>query len=234
MPHFQDREQELGRLLPLLQPGQVVTLCGPGGMGKTALAAEAIWRLADSQQLVSRFPDGILFHTFYRQSSADQAFQYIASAFGEELKPTPALAAQRALSGRTALLVLDGAESADDLEAVRAIRGRCGVLVTSRAREDALAAREDIHPLPLDDAVTLLRAWGGSRAADEQAARRICELVGELPLAVRLAGSALAKMKWTPASISPCSWTRPRCRRWTAANGRKRVSHSCCSAARSG
>ena len=192
-PIFRIGRQVLARLMADLQPGQVITLCGPGGIGKTSLAAEAIQRLASANELAKRFPDGVLFHTFYRHPTADEAFQYIATAFGEELKPTPALAARRALSGRTALLVLDGAESADDLDAVRAIHGQCGVLVTSRSRDDALAQREDVAPLPLDDAIILLQAWGGKRAADQNAASRICELVGELPLAVRLAGSSLNK-----------------------------------------
>ena len=113
-PHFQDREAELARLVADIQPGQVITLCGPGGIGKTSLAAEAIRRLASANELANRFPDGVLFHTFYHHPTADEAFQYIATAFGEEMKPTPVLAARRALSGRTALLVLDGTENANE------------------------------------------------------------------------------------------------------------------------
>ena len=37
--HFTGRAAELARLLEALRPGEVVTLCGPGGIGKTALAA---------------------------------------------------------------------------------------------------------------------------------------------------------------------------------------------------
>lgn len=44
--HFVGREDELSSLLNDLQPGRVVTICGPGGMGKTALAAEAVWQLS--------------------------------------------------------------------------------------------------------------------------------------------------------------------------------------------
>jgi flagellar biosynthesis GTPase FlhF len=44
--HFTGREKELAQLRQDLQPGRVVTLCGPGGIGKTALATEAIWKLA--------------------------------------------------------------------------------------------------------------------------------------------------------------------------------------------
>ena len=44
--HFVDREIEQARLLADLQLGRVVTVCGPGGMGKTALVAEVLWTLA--------------------------------------------------------------------------------------------------------------------------------------------------------------------------------------------
>ena len=56
-----------GWLLAELQPGRRVTLCGPGGMGKTALASEAIWRLAPGDVPPERFPDGVLWHSFYGQ-----------------------------------------------------------------------------------------------------------------------------------------------------------------------
>jgi RecA-family ATPase len=63
--HFQDRREELARLLSDLQPGAVITISGPGGMGKTALAAQAVWQLAPEQEPPARFPDGIFFHSFY-------------------------------------------------------------------------------------------------------------------------------------------------------------------------
>jgi tetratricopeptide (TPR) repeat protein len=191
--HFTGREKELKALLAQLQPGQVVTLCGPGGVGKTALAAEAIWTLAPGDDPPERFPDGIIFHTFYNQPQAALALEAIARAYGEEPKPTPRDAAARALSRRTALLVLDGAETADDLQAVLSVAGRCGVLVTTRRHTDALADWEDVAPLPNPQAVELLQAWGGDRAADEAAAQRICTLLGALPLAVRLAGRYMAQ-----------------------------------------
>ena len=87
-----------------------MTLCGPGGIGKTSLAAEALWELTGGTNPPRDFPDGVLFHSFYNQPQADLAFEHIARSFGEEPRPTAALAAQRAVAGKIALLLLDGAE----------------------------------------------------------------------------------------------------------------------------
>ena len=191
--HFTGRQRELAHLLAALQPGQAVTLCGPGGIGKSALAAEALWTLAPAAAPPARFPDGIVYHDFYTQPQAAVALEAIARAYGEDPRPTPQDAARRALAGRTALLVLDGAENADDLRPLLDVRGSCGVLIASRAHRDAVADWQDIPPLPHQDAVRLLQAWAGERAADPDVAGRICRLVGDLPLAVRLAGRYLAQ-----------------------------------------
>jgi tetratricopeptide (TPR) repeat protein len=193
--HWVGRETELAWLLAELQPGRVVTLCGPGGIGKSALAAEAIWALAPDGAPPERFPDGIVTHSFYRQPQAAVAMEAICRAYGEEPRPTPRAAAQRALAGRRALLYLDGTEDADDLPSVLDVRGGCGVLVTSRQRRDAAshADRHDLAPLPPDEAVRLLRLWGGERASEEETAARACDLVGRLPLAVRLVGRYLVE-----------------------------------------
>jgi tetratricopeptide (TPR) repeat protein len=193
--HFTGREKEFTQLLADLQPGRVVTLCGPGGIGKTALAAQAIWTLAPGDTPPDRFPDGLIFHSFYNQPQAALALEAIARAFREEPKPTPRDAAQRVLANRQALLVLDGAEAADDLQSVLDVRSNCGVLVTSRHHKDATAERQDIASLPLDKAITLLQAWGGNRAVDHDVAHQICELIGGLPLAVRLVGRYLAQQE---------------------------------------
>lgn len=191
--HFTDRERELAKLLDDLQPGGVVTLTGPGGIGKTALAAEAIWTLAPEDDPPERFPDGILFHSFYNQSQTDLALEKIALAYGEEPRPTPKDAAQRALAGRRALLVLDGAEDADDLPSILEIRDRCCALITSRTRRDIVESGQAIGSLPIPQAIRLLKKWGGRRAKDDVAARRICELVGGLPLAIRIVGRYLVE-----------------------------------------
>ena len=49
---FVGRERELGQLRRFALAGHAVTLCGPGGIGKTRLALRVLARVADE------FPDG--------------------------------------------------------------------------------------------------------------------------------------------------------------------------------
>ena len=194
--HFVDRETEMARLVAELQPGRVLTVCGLGGMGKTALVAEVLWTLAPAERPPAAFPDGLLFYSFYGQPQVAIALEQLARTLGEEPMPTPALAAQRALSGRRILLVLDGAEEADQLGQLLAVCGAdTAVLLTSRSRAGAPDPlyRLDLRPLPEPEAVRVLQAFGGEQAADATATSRICELVGNLPLALRLVGRYLAE-----------------------------------------
>jgi tetratricopeptide (TPR) repeat protein len=192
--HFQDRVSERSWLLAHLQPGQIVTLCGPGGMGKTALVAEILWTLAPFDSPPAAFPHGIVFHSFYGRPEAAVVLEQLARTFGEDPLPTPAQAAQRALSGKHVLLVLDGAEEAENLEQVLAVCASCAVLVTSRRRSDAAdpALLLDLQRLPQDEAVAVVQAWQAQRQADNPVIERIVQLVGGLPLALRLVGSYLA------------------------------------------
>jgi len=183
--HFLGRDKELAELLPLLLPGKVVTLCGPGGMGKSALAAQAVSKLEPSC-----FPDGIVFHTFYGHPQTELALRSIAEAFAIKPEPSLDIAVRNALSGKKALLILDGAEDAKDLPAVLRLRGSCGVLITSRSRKDALAVRLNIKPLDDEPAAELLAAWSG-QAIDAETTRRICTHLGGLPVAVRIVGHYL-------------------------------------------
>jgi tetratricopeptide (TPR) repeat protein len=192
--HFQDRVTERAWLLSNLFPGRIVTICGPGGMGKTALVAEVIWTLAPGDTPPETFPHGIVFHTFYGQPEAAVALEQIARTFGEDPLPNPRQAAQRALSGKHVLLVLDGAEEAENLEQVLSVCASCAVLVTSQRRSDAAdpALLLDLQLLPSDAAVAVVQAWQAQCQTDIPVIKRIVHLVGGLPLALRLVGSYLA------------------------------------------
>ncbi|MEM7132447.1 MAG: tetratricopeptide repeat protein [Chloroflexota bacterium] len=186
-------DKELAEIITLLQPGAVITLCGPGGIGKTSLASAVAWTLAPSKRPPTCFPDGILFHSFYNQPQATLALEQIARSFGLDPLPTPRDAVQRILSTRQVLLILDGTERADDLQAILNVRGQSCALVTTRQRTDTESIRIDVKPFTLERSVSLLQRWVGSNADNEIAIRKICELIGGLPLAVRLAGRQMAQ-----------------------------------------
>ncbi len=183
---FLHREKELVWLLDNLHPGKVVAVCGPGGMGKSALAAQAVHQIE-----AARFPDGIVFHSFYHQASTEMALQTIAGAFHIEAKTGLESAVRQVLSGKQALLILDGAEEAADLPALLKLRGTCGVLITSRKRADAQGARLDLTPLEERPAAEVFCAYSGA-AADDASVQGICAILGGWPVALRIAGRYLS------------------------------------------
>ncbi|XOF33822.1 MAG: tetratricopeptide repeat protein [Candidatus Electrothrix sp. YB6] len=182
---FLYREDELAWLDQHLHPDKVVAVCGPGGMGKTSLAARAVRSLPPD-----RFPDGIIFHTFYHQAETTKALQTIAHALGLKAEADLEQQVAAALGSRQALLILDGAEEAEDLQAVLPLRGRCGVLITTRKKSDCGPLRLDLQALPDEQSEDVLRAWGGE-AGDQDAIEEIAELLGGWPVALRLAGHYL-------------------------------------------
>ena len=194
---FIGHEEELAQLLKNLQPGKIVTLHGLGGVGKSALAAEAVWQMTPADIPPDNFPDGVIYHNLYNQPRVDIALEGIARLFYEAPRPTAYDAAEKALAERKVLLVLDGVEQADDLPGLLAVRGNCGVLLITRQDHKALteAQRLEIVPLPLDQAVALLQSWNVMRGPDQVAAQVICELIGKLPLAIQLIKYYLATHK---------------------------------------
>jgi len=193
-------ETELDQILRDLQPGHVVTLYGPSGIGKTVLAIEAIWSLAPLDSPPQRFPDGIVFHDFYKEPQADVALEKIARAYGEDPLPTPMAAAQRVLSYRQALLVLDGAENADDLDRVLTIRGsKTAILITTTYKHNIEGVEHIVTTLPADKAKVVFQKWSKQKTIDLTTIENICALVGYLPLALRIAGEYVAQRQLTPS-----------------------------------
>ena len=130
---FVGRSAELEALAPLVAPGRVLTLVGPGGAGKTRLALELVRRI------VARFPDGAWFADLAGLGRGASVADSLASALGVRTDATtPALtAAGDQLHGRDAIVVLDNCEHVLDdaarvAEAVLAAAPTIALVATSR------------------------------------------------------------------------------------------------------
>jgi len=192
---FVGREEEINWLLQQFtdDAGKTLGLCGPGGMGKTALAAEALRRFTAQPDWLVQFPGGIFYHSFYAVPSLARAIEELAHFLGEDAGPGPQQAALRALSRRRTLLVFDGVEELADAHALRQIGGNQVVLLLSRRRADMpdLAHYRDIGGLTQEQGIALLQSLAGPRASDHASAERLVEQVGGYPLALQLVGSYL-------------------------------------------
>lgn len=192
---FVDRQGELADLDKYLHPGEVTIISGPPGMGKTALAAEAVDRLPGNPPGRDRFPDGIIFHSFYGRPSPADCYETILFALQPDAvaasRAVLRASAERQLRGKRLLLILDGAEAAEDLDAVFAIRAGCAVLVTTRKRMVLPNTNSvDVGSLDEEHALELLRGY------ELPESDQLVELARELaymPFALRMAGSSLAE-----------------------------------------
>ncbi|MCX4750511.1 tetratricopeptide repeat protein [Kitasatospora sp. NBC_01287] len=204
-PYFVGRASQLAELREhLTSAGEepaVAVVSGMAGVGKSALAA----RLGRS--LAAHFPDGQLYLDL-RGSTAGatsptpaEALARLLTALGSDpqhIPEDPDAASARlrsALHGTRTLLVLDDAGSAALVRLLLPATPGCAVLITSRSPLATLdgTLRLSLAPLTESEALALItKVVGAERvAADESAARRILELCGRLPLALRVVAARL-------------------------------------------
>jgi predicted ATPase len=194
----------------LLRDAPLVTLVGPGGVGKTRMAAE----LAD--QVGQTFPDGVCLVEFAPLADAALVPGALLSALGLSEQPDENLhqTIARALRGRRILLVVDNCEhvleaTASIVQRILADDGTGGlrVLATSRVPLGLYGEREyQIRPLLDDDSLRLFveRARLASpnfapSDGDNDAIAAICRRLDGLPLAVELAAARVKVM--SPAAL---------------------------------
>ncbi|HZA79980.1 MAG TPA: adenylate/guanylate cyclase domain-containing protein, partial [Actinomycetes bacterium] len=147
---FVGRQEEIAEVRRLLDRARLVTLSGPGGVGKTRLA------VAVAEHLRDRFAAGIVFVPLAAVTRPELALAGIARVVGADLAgthaPLEALAEQ--LGDDRWLLVLDNLEQvidvAGDLDELLARCPGVAILATSRTVLGLGAEREyPVAPLPL-------------------------------------------------------------------------------------
>ena len=214
------RDADLEALAALIGADRtrVVTLIGPGGVGKTRLAIESARRLADD------FADGARFVSLVSVAEARELPAVVARALAAPTRDgeAPIVALQRLLADRTLLLVLDNFEH---LVAGAAFVGELlgaspglTVLVTSREPTRLAAERlYPVRPLAVPDAsaqsiggygaVALFVERARARepdfeldAANAPAVREICRRLDGLPLAIELAAARVGLL--SPAELA--------------------------------
>jgi predicted ATPase/DNA-binding CsgD family transcriptional regulator len=197
---FVGRSRERDLVIGLLADTRLVTLLGPGGVGKTRLAAVVAEAVGPSFPLGGAFVDLVP----VRDGFVERA---VAATIGVTERPGQSLAdsiAQRLGRGRS-LLVLDNCEHLIDAAAefVQRLLSTCPdvtVLVTSRERTGVPGERAvPVEPLPLaSDAERLFldRATAADPdfTADQALVAELCGRLDGLPLAIELAAARSASL----------------------------------------
>jgi predicted ATPase/class 3 adenylate cyclase len=187
---FLGRSRELEQVRELLTDRDVrlVTLTGPGGIGKTRLALQVAAETLDA------YPNGTWWLPLAPLHDADAVLPAILACMGSQ-GSTP-----EAVAGVRALLVIDNAEHlmpgvADVVGAVVAVDGPT-LLVTSRER--LRLSSELVWPVPpLDEtdgrALFVARARAHDpRISPDDDVNALCDRLEQLPLAIELAAARIS------------------------------------------
>ena len=181
-----------------------VLLHGFGGVGKTALAAELAVSWLSGGKVEGKAGEKVEGKVLWLQAGLATAAELVEAA-GQALGVQGAAAQpgslERALErDPVALFVLDDAWNE---AAVGELRGRLPdtlpLVVTARQRIRGLT-RLDVGRLERPDARQLL-AFGTEREFADDEADRVCDVLGDHPFALRLAGAKLKHDKLSPQQL---------------------------------
>ena len=205
------REDLLKELRGELDSTRLITLVGPAGVGKTALAYEL------TRSVEGRFPDGVFAVEFVRVVDPDATVEALATAIGVHVRQDGSLedAVVDTLRDREVLLLLDNCEHlVEQVGAVvdRIVRSAPLVQVIATSRESLAVPGEQVWPVdpltvatggeqPLDvvlDTPAVALFVERAKAADPRfelaesnvdAVVEICRRLDGVPLAIELAAA---------------------------------------------
>jgi predicted ATPase len=208
LPRLYGREHDLKELLELMERHDLVTVAGPGGIGKTRLAQAA------AAACIAMEREGAWWVDLDSLTEAGLIANAVALALGVVSGASePMAAVMKALSSQPSLLVLDNAEHlidgvADFISRLRPAASGVRVLVTSQEvlhlageyvfRPEPLALPEGDDPerMASSGAVDLFvaRAQAADRrfvldAGNRAAVADICRRLDGIPLAIELAAA---------------------------------------------
>ena len=228
---FVGRRHELARLQTLAAEGRLLSLVGPGGVGKTRLGLEVAVRAVD------RFNDGVRIVALESVTNTTELLEAVASTLGTEptaAQASPTLVAQ-AVADCSMLVLFDHCDQvvaavAELIAEVLARAPQLRVITTSRSPlhlEGEVVFR--VPPMALSrvgfegddeapDAVALFLARARANDPDlvldsvtRSTAASICRRLDGLPLAIELAAARLRSISLAEldARLNPRSRTDP-------------------------
>jgi len=199
---FVDRTKELEELRVALGQCRLLTITGPGGIGKTRLAVQL------AAEIVERYPQGVWFVDLTPVQRTEFVAQTIAMAVNvQELPSEPIEKTLVAYFGsKTALLLIDNSEQvlAGVARLARLILSQCpAVTILTTSREPLHLAGESIYRVgaPMDGGARLFFERARSAApsqnfgeADLPEIASLCKRLEGIPLAIELACARLSSM----------------------------------------
>lgn len=191
------------------QSGALLVVSGTAGVGKTTLA------IAWLQAREADFPDGQLYadlggYSQQQSISSEDVLGEFLRALGVAREQVPTRLAERVAllrtitHGRRICVLLDNALSAAQVRVLAITAPNCVTLVTTRDSISGLtmdgARFHQLDPWRAETGVAFIRRVLGEERVrnDPEAARRVAELCGGLPLALGVAAAKLAsRPRWS-------------------------------------